>query len=74
LQLLDYEQDSVYGTSVNRAYKELLKGKKSHPVIVAVIDEGLDITHEDLRGHIWTNIKKMAGSGIDDDANRYIDP
>jgi hypothetical protein len=37
-QLLDYTQDTVYGTSVNKAYKELLKGKKSHPVIVAVID------------------------------------
>ncbi len=51
-QLLDYEQNTVYGSSVNRAYKELLKGKKSHPVIVAVIDEGLDITHEDLQVHI----------------------
>lgn len=72
-QLLDYEQDTVYGTSVNRAYKELLKGKKSHPVIVAVIDEGLDITHEDLHGHIWTNTKEIAGNGIDDDGNGYID-
>jgi hypothetical protein len=27
-QLLDYEQDSVYGTSVNRAFKELLNGEK----------------------------------------------
>ncbi|MEO7044959.1 MAG: S8 family serine peptidase, partial [Ferruginibacter sp.] len=72
-QLLDYEQDSVYGTSVNRAYKELLKGKKSQPVIVAVIDEGVDITQEDLQGHIWTNKKEIAGNGIDDDKNGYTD-
>ena len=72
-QLLDYEQDTVYGTSVNRAYKELLKGKKSHPVIVAVIDLGVDITQEDLQGHIWTNKKEIAGNGIDDDKNGYID-
>jgi cell wall-associated protease len=72
-QLLDYQQDSVYGASVNRAYKELLKGKKSHPVIVAVIDEGVDITHEDLQGHIWTNKKEIPGNGIDDDKNGYTD-
>src|SRR5450755_324548 len=72
-QLLDYEQDTVYGASVNRAYKELLKGKISHPVIVAVIDEGVDISHEDLVGHIWTNKKEVPGNGIDDDKNGYID-
>ncbi|MEO6868364.1 MAG: hypothetical protein ABI168_01895, partial [Ginsengibacter sp.] len=72
-QLLDYEQDTVYGTSVNRAYEELLKGKKSHPVIVAVIDGGVDITHEDLQGHIWTNKKEIPGNSIDDDGNGYID-
>lgn len=72
-QLLDYQIDSVYGTSVNRAYTELLKGEKSYPVIVAVIDEGVDITHEDLQGHIWTNKKEIAGDGIDDDKNGYVD-
>ena len=71
--LLDYQQDSVYGTSVNRAYKELLKGKKSHSVIVAVIDEGVDINHEDLQGHIWTNKREIAANGMDDDKNGYID-
>ena len=72
-QLLDYSRDSVYGTSVNRAYDELLKGKKSRPVIVAVIDEGVDITHEDLQGHIWTNAKEVPGNHIDDDKNGYAD-
>ncbi len=72
-QLLDYQQDSVYGTSVDKAYNELLKGKKSHPVIVAVIDEGVDITHEDLQGHIWTNEKEIPGNSIDDDENGYTD-
>lgn len=72
-QLLDYERDSVYGASVNRAYEELLKGKKSHPVIVAVIDGGVDITQEDLQGHIWNNKKEIPSNGIDDDENGYID-
>jgi len=72
-QLLDFKQDSVYGTSVNRAYKELLKGKRSKQVVVAVIDEGVDITQQDLQGHIWTNTKEIAGNEIDDDKNGYID-
>src|SRR6185312_6320650 len=59
--------------SVNKAYNQLLKGKKSHPVIVAVIDLGVDINHEDLQGHIWTNEKEISGNGIDDDHNGYID-
>ena len=71
-QLLDYQQDSVYGTSINRAYKELLQGKKSRPVIVAVIDEGVDITQEDLQGHIWTNANKIPANGIDDNKNGYV--
>jgi len=72
-QLMDLQKDSVYGTSVNRAYAELLKGKTSHPVIVAVIDVGVDTVHEDLKGRIWTNAKEIPGNGIDDDGNGYID-
>ena len=72
-QLTDFANDSVYGASVSKAYAELLKGKKSHQVIVAVIDTGLDTTHEDLQGHIWTNKKETPGNNIDDDHNGYID-
>ncbi len=72
-QLLDREQDHVNGTSVNKAYQQLLKGKKSHPVVVAVIDVGVDTGHEDLRGHLWRNPKEIPGNGIDDDGNGYVD-
>ena len=72
-QLQDYRKDSVFGTGVNRAYEELLKGKKASPVIVAVIDAGLDTAHEDLAGHIWTNSREIPGNGIDDDHNGYVD-
>lgn len=72
-QLLDVEKDSVYGTSVTKAYSELLKDKKSHPVIVAVIDVGIDILQQDLQNHIWTNKKEIPSNGIDDDGNGYID-
>ena len=59
--------------SVDKAYKELIKGKKGKKVIVGIVDSGVDINHEDLKGVIWTNPKEIAGNGIDDDKNGYID-
>ncbi|PWS30146.1 S8 family serine peptidase [Pedobacter paludis] len=71
--LLSIEKDSVYGTEVNRAYTEILKGKTAKKVVVAIIDAGVDINHEDLKSVIWTNHKEIPGNGIDDDHNGYID-
>ena len=42
-------------------------------VIVAVIDDGVDYTHDDLDGNIWINSGEIAGNGVDDDSNGYID-
>ena len=50
---------------------DLATGSKSAPV--AVIDTGVAADHPDLRGQIANNIGEIAGNGIDDDANRYID-
>jgi len=71
--LADLTTDTIPGMSVNRAYSELLKGKKGKEVIVAVVDSGIDIEHEDLKNVIWTNPKEIAGNGKDDDNNGYID-
>lgn len=70
--LQDPEADSVAGISLDKAY-QLLKGKHSKKIIVAVIDNGVDIDHEDLKNEIWTNSKEIPGNGIDDDHNGYID-
>src|ERR1700756_916388 len=70
---LDPYTNHVNGVSAERAYNELLKGKKSTQVIVAVIDGGVDFNHEDLKDVIWTNPKEIARNGIDDDKNGYID-
>jgi subtilisin family serine protease len=70
---LDLVKDSIPGMSVDKAYAELLKNKKSTKVIVGVVDSGVDIDHNDLKGKIWTNTKEIPGNGIDDDKNGYVD-
>jgi subtilisin family serine protease len=70
---LDIIKDTIPGMSVDKAYAELLKDKKGKKVIVAIVDSGVDIEHEDLKAVIWTNKKEIAGNGIDDDKNGYID-
>ena len=70
---LDIGKDSIPGMSVDRVYAELLKGRKGKKVIVGVVDSGVDIDHEDLKSVVWTNKKEIAGNGIDDDKNGYID-
>lgn len=60
------------GMQTDKAYS-LLKKKKSKTVIVAVVDSGVDIEHEDLQGKIWTNTKEIPGNGIDDDKNGFVD-
>jgi subtilisin family serine protease len=65
---------SVMGTNTQKAYDEII-GKRApkKKIIVAVIDAGVDIYHEDLRENIWTNTAEIKGNGIDDDKNGYID-
>lgn len=70
---LDPTKDNVNGVSTEKTYEELLKGKKSTTVIVGVLDSGVDYNHEDLKDVMWTNPGEIAGNGIDDDKNGYID-
>jgi cell wall-associated protease len=71
--LRDPESDSLQGVSAEKTYSTLLKGKPSRTVLVAVIDSGIDIDHEDLKDIIWTNEDEIPGNGVDDDKNGYID-
>lgn len=69
---LDLATDTIPGMSVNKAY-DFLKGKKSVEVIVGVVDSGTDLRHEDLKDVAWVNTNEIAGNGIDDDKNGYVD-
>ncbi|MCE2758786.1 MAG: S8 family peptidase [Chitinophagaceae bacterium] len=70
----DLDSNGVYGTSTERAYKELLKiNPPKKRIIVAVIDSGIDTAHEDLKPVLWVNKKEIPNNGIDDDKNGYKD-
>ena len=69
----DLATDTIPGMSVDKAYREIIGTRKGAKVIVAVLDSGIDLKHEDLDGVIWTNRKEKPGNGKDDDKNGYID-
>ena len=69
--MMDFQQDHVYGISIEKAYLELLKNKKSTPVVVAIIDSGIDTLHEDLRSVIWHNPREIA-NGLDNDNDGLV--
>lgn len=69
----NFAEDGLMGAVVDRAYASFLSGREPVEVIVAIIDSGVDIAHEDLDEIIWINAGEIAGNGIDDDGNGYID-
>ena len=69
---LDVLNDTVPGMSIDRAYTEIIKDKVGKKVIVAVIDSGVDINHEDLKPQIYVNVNETL-NGKDDDNNGKID-
>jgi subtilisin family serine protease len=72
--LLDKADSGYWGISLDKAYSFLrANNKKSKSVIVAVIDSGIDTTHEDLKAVLWRNPKEIPGNSKDDDKNGYID-
>ncbi|QKG58900.1 S8 family serine peptidase [Hymenobacter sp. BRD128] len=71
--LNDPQLDKVPGVGATRAYAELLKGRTPAPVVVAVIDSGIDTAHVDLKPVLWRNPGEIPGNGIDDDHNGYVD-
>ncbi|WP_396591233.1 S8 family peptidase [Allomuricauda sp. R78024] len=69
----DLITDTIPGMSVDKAYKEIIKNKSGKTVIVAVVDSGMDLEHEDLRDVLWANKGERPNNGKDDDGNGYID-
>jgi len=72
-QHADIKSENFPGMSVRKVYDELLQDKEGKTIVVAVIDTGIDITHEDLSESIWVNEDEVPDNGIDDDGNGYVD-
>jgi subtilisin family serine protease len=70
---LDLANDTIPGMSVDKAYRTLIGNKKGKTVIVAVLDSGMDLKHEDLDDVLWVNKGERVGDGKDNDNNGYID-
>lgn len=70
--ILNWYNTSKAGMHTESAYK-IVKNRSSQTVVVGIVDSGIDIEHEDLKGKIWTNTDEIPGNGIDDDNNGYID-
>jgi len=47
--------------------------RESPNVVIAILDSGVQISHPDLKDNIWQNKKEIAGNGLDDDKNGFID-
>jgi subtilisin family serine protease len=72
-QNLDLKKDTIFGISTEKAYRELLPHRKANPVVVAIMDSGIDTTYEDLKDVLWHNRKEKPANGRDDDHNGYAD-
>ncbi len=73
-QLLDEGINHVPGVSSERAMNELLAGKApKKKVLVAIIDNGIDTSHVDLKANLWVNPKETPGNHVDDDHNGHVD-
>lgn len=70
----DYTQDKVHGISLYQAYQKLSSlSLKPSPVVVAVMDGGVDTNNIEIKSKLWLNKKEIPNNGIDDDHNGYID-
>lgn len=69
----DILEDSIPGISLDKAYREILSHQKVDTIIVAVLDTGVEIDHNEFKGIFWKNKNETPNNGIDDDNNGYID-
>jgi subtilisin family serine protease len=63
------QQWALRDARVPRAWRTSVGGK----VTVAILDTGIDASHPDLAGNLWTNSDEVAGNGVDDDGNGFVD-
>lgn len=60
-----------FGSQAEKAWDAGFTG--SSTVVVGIVDEGIDTSHPDLAANIWVNPSEVAGDGLDNDGNGYVD-
>ncbi|TDM00245.1 MAG: peptidase S8 [Flavobacteriaceae bacterium] len=66
--------EGIYGVADDAARAYLAsKNITPKPLVVGVIDSGVDAEHQDLKANMWVNPKEVAGNNLDDDKNGYVD-
>jgi subtilisin family serine protease len=66
-------QTHLAAINAPQAWDVFYQNLSSTEVIVAIIDDGTDMTHQDLSSIHWVNPGEIPGNGIDDDGNGYVD-
>jgi len=70
----DLEKDGVHGVSLYKAQQLITDLKlKPTPIIIAILDGGIDTAHPQIKPLLWKNPKEIPGNTLDDDKNGYID-
>lgn len=75
-QQWDMLEGNVFGIDAVGAWNNYGTGgldAAGNEIVVAVVDGGVDLKHEDLANNIWVNKNEIAGNKIDDDGNGYVD-
>ena len=61
--------DSIFAREAHNALQAL----SNDPIVFAVLDTGVDVTHADLQNVMWENRNELPGDGIDNDGNGFVD-
>ncbi len=70
----DLEKDGVHGVSLFKAQRLLIDLKlKPAPIVIAILDGGIDTNHQQIKPLLWNNTKEIPGNHLDDDKNGYVD-
>lgn len=68
---------STAGIHAVEAWQLMAQAQRSRQVttgvVMAIVDDGVDVTHGDLKENIWVNPGEIPGNGIDDDGNGFVD-
>jgi len=68
-----FDEQWALNTPAATGAAEAWTQSKGDGVVVAVLDSGVQLDHPDLAGNLWTNPAEVAGNGVDDDRNGYVD-